>query len=89
MKTLANGSTMAGLGNLTGAQDLGGTFGISRMTGFNAPGPRAGGCRFPMWGDGPPTHKYCGKKPVAPGEPYCPAHHARCHQKTPPLLVPG
>lgn len=56
------------------------SFGISGLTGFGkdaGPAPRK--CRFPMWGDCPPTHRYC-QKPVKPGSPYCEKHDTRCHQ---------
>lgn len=36
------------------------------------------GCRFPLWGNGKPTHEYCGAKQHAPGEPYCSEHRAIC-----------
>lgn len=48
----------------------------------------AKGCRFPAWDHVErPTHRYCGAAPRAPGEPYCLAHHALTHQRT-PVLAP-
>ena len=43
---------------------------------------RPGACRFPLWGNGRPTHRYCGK-PTKAGSPYCPKCHALCHTWTP------
>ena len=54
------------------------TFGISRVTGFQAPAPRAGGCRWPMWNNTErATHEYCGKRVRVAGEPYCASHRER------------
>lgn len=42
------------------------------------------GCRFPLWGDGKPTHRYCDQprrmgRDGAPNSAYCPACHAVAH----------
>lgn len=47
------------------------------VTAFTGAPPSA--CQFPMWGDDAQSnHEYCGQKVVAPGKPYCEAHHKRC-----------
>lgn len=43
-----------------------------------APHVNAAGCAWPSWGDGPPTHEYCGA-PVLPERPYCAAYAARAY----------
>ena len=54
------------------------TFGISRVTGFQGPAPRAGGCRWPMWDNiERATHEYCGKRVRVAGEPYCASHREK------------
>jgi GcrA cell cycle regulator len=53
-----------------------------------APAPRPlaaprDGCRFPLWGDGRPTHRYCDQPRITnregtPTSAYCAEHHRRC-----------
>lgn len=40
---------------------------------LSIPTPRPQVCQWPMWGDGKPTHQYCGCEPAA-GKPYCEPH---------------
>ena len=44
-------------------------------------------CQFPLWGDGRPSHVYCGA-PARPGSSYCRRHHDRCWTPAPPLKLP-
>lgn len=37
------------------------------------------GCRWPLWGSGPPTHRYCGEA-RAEGCSYCAAHQALAYK---------
>jgi hypothetical protein len=41
------------------------------------PGGKERGCRWPLWGDGRPTHLYCGDARRDVACPYCPTHAAR------------
>ena len=64
------------------------TFSISRVTGFQAPAPRAGGCRWPMWNNTErATHEYCGNPLRAAGEPYCASHRERAIGRVQPAGV--
>lgn len=44
--------------------------------------PPTSPCRWPMWGDGRPTHVFC-CQPMAIGRLYCPEHSARAFIRTP------
>lgn len=57
-----------------------------------APRPLAApreGCRFPLWGDARPTHRYCDQPRITnregtPASAYCAEHHRRCTVRVAP-----